>query len=130
MNNQQQQENENGNYENGIREADFSGFGYREIRMASELLNAYLESPSEIQLDNVKVGFNPQSAAVFLYDDEYNTYMLNGKRLEQWFNCSDCGHEGFKEDFIPDNHASCDCKYCEGIAGVVKNEDESEEVEA
>lgn len=93
----------------GLYEADFSEFGYREIKMASDLLNAYLKSDIEIE-DGLKVAFNSNSANVFLTDNEYNVWMMNGDKLEQWFNCSECGFEGFKEDF-KDQTDCKDCRY-------------------
>ena len=34
-------------------------------------------------------------------------------KLEQFFNCSDCGHEGFLEDFEKDSG-------CEGCSSIAK----------
>ena len=92
-----------------IYEADFSEWGYREISMATELLNKYLESDFK-PLDGLKVGFNSSSAYVFLEDEDYNTFMMNGDKLEQFFSCPECGHEGFREDF-----KNQECEECKNI---------------
>lgn len=93
-------------------EADFSEFGYREIRIASKLLNAYLDSNDlDMPLSGLKVGFNENSGYVFLMDEDYNTYMMNGDKLEQFYSCPNCGNEGFKEEFKDYTEDCKDCRY-------------------
>lgn len=92
-----------------LYEADLSGFGYREISMAKDLLEAYLDSNIK-PLEGLKIGFNAESSAVFLTDEDYRSFMMNGDNLEEWFNCPECGHEGFKEEF-----EGQDCKECKRI---------------
>ena len=92
-----------------VYEADFNEWGYREIQEAIELLNKYLDSNIK-PLTGLKVGFNSNSGYVFLEDEDYNTFMLNGENLEQWFNCPECGHEGFREEF-----EGQDCEQCKEI---------------
>lgn len=72
---------------------DLSKFGYRELKMAAELLTAYCENPNILQGDNIAIEFNPN-----LVDDNYDVAMMNGDTLEQWFYCHYCGYEGFLED--------------------------------
>ena len=93
-----------------VYEADLTEFmAYREFDLLIELLKAYKESP--IQLDTVKVGFNSGSGSVFLFDEDYNTFMVGyNEKLAQWHNCPDCGHEGFKEEF-----EGQDCEDCKRI---------------
>lgn len=91
-------------------EADFSEFGYREIEMAAELMNEYLKSDIK-PLAGLKVCFNANSGYVFLSDEDYNTFMMNGENFEQFFNCPNCGFEGFKEEFKD----QIDCKDCQLI---------------
>lgn len=79
-------------------EADFSGFGYKEIFDAAELLKEYGENGCKFLADGIKVGFNVNSGFVFLTDEHYNVAMFNEGKLAQFFNCSNCGAEGFKED--------------------------------
>lgn len=91
-----------------VYEADLSQFGYRELKEVAELLNKYLDS--DITIDRLSVGFNNESGYVWLQDEDYNIYMLNGENLEQFFNCPECGHEGFKEEF-----EGRDCGECQRI---------------
>jgi len=84
---------------------DWSKFGFREIEMAKELLSHIQEIDSSGQ---VKVEFNPNSGNVFLVDDDFRVWMMNGEELEEFFNCPYCGHEGFKDDMKHDpEHRDC-----------------------
>jgi len=74
---------------------DWSKFGSREIEMAKELLSHIKEIDAYGQIE---VFFNTHSGCVFLSDADYRTWMMNGDKIEEWFNCPYCGHEGFKED--------------------------------
>ena len=86
---------------------DLRDFGYRELRMAGELLTAYKTTAdrSERLGDGVHVVFNRTSGNVFLCDEDYNVAMMNGHVLEDWHDCGYCGAEGFAEDlFDGDEH--------------------------
>jgi len=74
---------------------DWSEFGHREIEMAKELLSHIKEIDT---YGKVKIMFNRNSGCVFLTDENYRCWMMNGDKIEEWFNCPYCGHEGFKED--------------------------------
>lgn len=75
--------------------ADLSKFGYRELTLASELLTAYIRQGAENLNDGVTLNFNTNSGYVFLSDEDFTVYMMNGKDLDQWFSCPQCGNEGF-----------------------------------
>ena len=79
---------------------DMSKFGYRELDMAGDLLKAYKGENDNTRFlgDGVKVEFNPNSGNVFLVDEDYNVAMMNGDKLEDWFYCPVCGHEGFLDE--------------------------------
>lgn len=83
---------------------DLSRFGYREKKMAAALLTAYCESPPDELGDGVTVAMNTNSGYVFLTDEDYNTAMMNGDKLEMWLMCPECGHEGFAEDIDDEHH--------------------------
>jgi len=89
--------------------ADFSKFGYREKEMASELLNAMNKQglPEDFYNENVTVNFNTHSGSVFLSNGDYQVAMMNGKNLESWYYCPQCGHEGFKEDMEHEGNSDC-----------------------
>ena len=81
---------------------DLSAFGFRELRMAAELLTAYCATPPDFLTDGVQVMFNTHSGCVFLTDEDFNVAMMNGDTLEQFHSCPECGAEGFAED-MPDS---------------------------
>lgn len=81
---------------------DLADFGFRELRMAAELLSAYCEQPPDFLTGGVHVMMNTHSGCVFLTDEDFNVAMMNGDTLEQWHHCPECGAEGFAED-MPDN---------------------------
>jgi hypothetical protein len=89
---------------------DLSKFGFRELKMAAELLTAYTRGggkPDNLG-DGVTVAMNTSSGYVFLTDEDYNVAMMNGDKLEPWLNCSNCGEEGFAEDVGElDNQGRC-----------------------
>ena len=80
---------------------DLTDFGFRELRMAAELLTAYCEQPPEFLTDGVHLMMNTHSGYVFLTDEDFNVAMMTGGKLEQWHWCPDCGAEGFTGD-MPD----------------------------
>ena len=88
--------------------SNLEDFGYRELSMAGELLKAYAENPPENfeGFGDLKIYMNRSSGYVFLsFEDGGDTLMMNGDKLEFWFNCFVCGAEGFLEDFeIIENH--------------------------
>ena len=106
---------------------DLSEFGYRERKMAAELLTASVEQgfPADFDDDGVTVAMNKNSGYVFLTNSEYQVAMLNGDKLESWYSCPECGHEGFKEDM---EHGEDDreCRRYLKDIGVVTDEEEEE----
>lgn len=76
---------------------DWNKFGYREIEMAKELLSHVKEIDS---YGKVTVQFNTSSGCVFLCDENYRVWMMNGENIEEFFSCPYCGHEGFLEDMM------------------------------
>lgn len=79
---------------------DLSNFGFRELGLAADLLNAaadnlYADQEQHHMIQAVE--FNPNSGEVFLVNDEdCVVYMLNeNKKLEPWDFCPECQAEGF-----------------------------------
>lgn len=80
-----------------INTNDLSEFGFIELEESAILLTEYVKNTSI--LDNgVKLELNRDSGKVFLVDENYNVAMMNGNKLEKFYSCPYCGHEGFKED--------------------------------
>lgn len=103
--------------------SDWSKFGYQEIEEAKELLSHIKE------IDNygkVEVMFNTHSGYVFLSDEDYKTWMMNGDKIEEWYSCPYCGHEGFLEDMDHESEEEECTRYMEEI-GIPKFEEEEED---
>jgi len=93
-------------YEGGVT-CGLNDFGSRELDMAVELLDKYKEAVrngdyEELGLTtNIRLAMNTNSGYVFLTDDDYNVVMINPetKKAEKYYTCSNCGFEGFKDEF-------------------------------
>jgi hypothetical protein len=96
---------------NEITTTDFSRFGNRERRMAKEILNAWENQglPEGFYDEEVVIMFNTHSGCVFLTNSEFRVAMMNGDKLELWYNCAYCEEEGFLEDLEGFN---IDTGYC------------------
>lgn len=98
-----------------ITTTDLSKFGHRELQLMRELIDAWMDQglPDDFEEDGVVVMFNTNSGCVFLTNSEYQAAMMNGDKLDMFYNCPECGREGFKEEFEKDS----DCEECRRIAG-------------
>ena len=86
---------------------DLARFGFRELRMAAELLTAYRSDEDETELlagDGLAVWMNTHSGYVFLCDEDCNVAMTSGGKLEDFLTCSYCGHEGVRSEVADDGH--------------------------
>ena len=99
-----------------ITTTDFADFGYRERKMAEELLAAWNSQglPEDFYDEEVTIMMNMSSGNVFLTNSEFQAAMMNGDDLETFYSCPICGHEGFKEDMDHDGDSECD-EYLEEI---------------
>ena len=79
---------------------DFSKFGYRERKMAEQLLHAWNEQglPEDFYDDEVSIIMNTTSGYVFLTNSEFQVAMMNDNKLESFYTDFETGEEGFKED--------------------------------
>jgi hypothetical protein len=79
---------------------DFSKFGYRERKLAEQLLNAWNERglPEGFCADEVTIISNTLSGSVFLSNSEYQAAMMNGDNLEIFYTDFRTGEEGFKNE--------------------------------
>ena len=89
---------------------DMSLFGYRELELAAELLAHVKEADSN---GGLAIEFNPNSGNVFLVDEDYRVWMMSDGKLAEFFSCPECGHEGFRADFVEEK---CECAECKRIA--------------
>ena len=72
----------------------------RELEELRDILTAWLEHglPDDFENDEVVPMMNKNSGNVFLTNSEYQVAMLSDDKLESWYYCGNCGHEGFKDD--------------------------------
>lgn len=104
--------------------SDLSNFGWRERKMAAELLTASCSQglPDDFEDDGVNIAMNTHSGNVFLTNSEYQVAMMNGDTLESFYSCPQCGHEGFKDEMGHDGNAECR-RYLKEIGVTEKAED-------
>jgi len=89
---------------------DLSQFGFREKKLAAELLALYgtLNDDSHLN-DGVAVEFNPHSANVFLVDEDYNVAFEFDGKLVDFLSCPNCGYENVAPEFVSECTDEC-CK--------------------
>lgn len=92
-----------------ITTTDIAQFGSRERLMLISLLTAWEDQglPSDFSPYGVKPMMNKHSGHVFLINDDYETAMMNGDKLETWYYCGNCGNDGFHEDCTLDDDGKC-----------------------
>jgi hypothetical protein len=75
-------------------------FGLLELKELTKILNALIKDgpPSDFYMSGMHPMFNMNSGNVFLTNEDYQVAMLNGDKLESFYSCPICGHEGFRED--------------------------------
>lgn len=79
---------------------DLTKFGYRERKLAEELLKAWREQglPEDFYESEITIMFNTHSGCVFLTNSDFQVAMLNGDKLESFYTDFDTGEEGFKDE--------------------------------
>ncbi len=82
---------------------DLSQFGRRELRLAAELLAAYVNDPPEWLGNGVTVMLNQSSGYVFLTDEDLNVAMINGGKLDAFLSTPYEGREGFIDEWLDDD---------------------------
>lgn len=114
---------------NEITTTDLSKFGARERQMAEDLLRTWREQglPEDFSDDEVTIMMNLNSGNVFLTNSDFQVAMMNGDKLESFYSCPYCGHEGFKED-MEHTPKDQDCTdYLIEIGVILKDSDSEEE---
>ncbi len=103
---------------------DLAEFGYRELELATELLNAYTNDNTtarfeeEFEQVGVRVMTNRNFGTVFLTNKEYQVAMINytldTPALDIWYDCPVCGAEGWAdgEEGINWNYDTGTCGAC------------------
>lgn len=90
---------------------DLADFCSRERAMLVDIFMAWDNDglPDDFSQEEVRPMFNRNSGNVFLTNSEFQVCMMNGDKLESWYNCFNCGHEGFIEDCQIND---CGCQEC------------------
>lgn len=107
---------------------NLADFGARERRMLQELLEAWNKQglPEDFSDDRVRPAMNTNSGFVFLVNDDCQTAMMNGDKLESFYSTPYNGNEGFFDELIEewaDMHHD-DQDYMRQIAETLGREDE------
>ena len=81
---------------------NLADFGYRELAMARDLLNAMFDSglPDDFDDDGVCIAFNCNSGNVFLTNNNCDVCMEVNGELFSWYFLGYHGYEGFLEDLL------------------------------
>ena len=87
-----------------ITTTDFSEFGWRERKMAAELLNALCNQgfPEDFEDDGVQIMMNKSSGYVFFTNNDCQVCMMNGDKLESYYTTPYEGREGFADELRED----------------------------
>lgn len=107
-------------------EIDMTNFGWREKKLALEVLQAYMKNPYAVEGDDLKIGFNTQSGYVFATDEDYNSYMINDKdELELWVMCDMCSAEDYLSELLQSEEK--DYRHWEGVCWECLDDGDDEE---
>jgi len=79
--------------------ADFSKFGWVDLKLAIQLLGVYAKKGANFLGQGLTVNLNINSGYVFLSDEDYNVGVLNykGTAIVQFYSCPECGYENTQE---------------------------------
>lgn len=90
---------------------DLAKFGHRERKMAEDLLRTWREKglPEDFYDEEVIIMMNDSSGNVFLTNTDYQVAMMNREKLESFYTCPICGHEGFINE-MEHNIADAECQ--------------------
>jgi formylmethanofuran dehydrogenase subunit E len=99
---------------NEVTTTDLSEFGYRELDIVKELIEAMQKNgfPDDFIEEEVTIMFNKNSGEVFFTNSEFQVCMVADGKLYSFYNCCNCGHEGYEEEgFSGEDKSLCDeCK--------------------
>lgn len=92
-----------------VTTTDLADFGFREIKMLRDLLDAWVNKglPDDFEGNEVRAMMNKNSGNVFLTNSEYEVCMESDGVLCSFYSCPECGHEGFAEEMREDGQECC-----------------------
>jgi hypothetical protein len=107
---------------------NLADFGYREIKMARDLLDAWVNNglPEDFEQNGVVVMMNTNSGNVFLTNDEYQVAMESNGELYSFYTSPYNGREGSFDDLLAefDDMHEEDKEWFKDIAQNIGREDE------
>ena len=91
---------------------DLAQFGSREMDITIKLLTSWQKHglPNNFLEKEIIIMFNKESGNVFLTNSEYQVAMLNGNKIELFYSCPVCGHEGFLEEMEKHGEENEECQ--------------------
>lgn len=116
---------------NGGTTTDLSDFGYRELELLKDLIDALLTSgtPEDFYDDEVVPMMNTHSGNVFLTNSDYQVAMEVDGKLESWHFTPYSGYEGFYEDLLDEADNSWDYEDLEYLKDIAEMRGDGEGVE-
>jgi hypothetical protein len=107
---------------------NLADFGYREIKMARDLLDALVNNglPDDFSNDGVVLMMNQNSGNVFLTNEEFEVAMESDGKLYSFYTSPYEGREGSFEDLLAefDDMHEEDKEWFKGVAKNIDREDE------
>lgn len=81
---------------------NLADFGYREIEMTRDLLDAWVNNglPEDFGTGGVHVMMNQNSGNVFLTNEDFDVAMINEGKLESFYSSPYEGREGFFNELL------------------------------
>jgi hypothetical protein len=97
---------------NEITTTDLSHFGYRELHLAKDLLQALEDQglPEDFNDDGLTIMMNTNSGNVFFTNEDFQVAMVNGDKLKSFYSCPNCGNEGFADEILTKSGKCKECK--------------------
>lgn len=95
-----------------VTTTNLEDFGYGERMDLIRLLTAWNDQglPQDFETDGVHAMMNKDSGNVFLTNHEFQVAMMNGDKLESFYTCGMCGHEGFADECQLNDDGCNECK--------------------
>lgn len=95
---------------------DLGKFGARERAMAVKIFTLWERQglPEDFYEDGITLCFNQDSGYVFLSNEDFQVCMPSNGRLESFYSCPECGHEGFAYQMAHGKNDGCQ-EYLESI---------------
>lgn len=88
-------------------------FGKNNLNKLSKLIDAYINQglPEDFEKDQVNIMMNTDSHSIFFTNSDFQTALLDHDgKLKRWYNCPQCGNEGFSDECELNDEGCNECK--------------------